>query len=309
MSSLHIGSLFHIAHVVDDLDAAERFYDRVFAPEYMFRGNHSTIEGRDASILIFSDYVCEPMAPIDTDGNVGRFHGRFGQRLHSIALYSNHVVEIWRRLTDTGMRVTDGKGPLTEPPERTAIYTHPRDTFGILEFMEARVPGTGGQASADDALGECYDPRLRGAYSPDFWRDEHPLRVQRSHLTVLVRDVGAARALYVDLLEGRPLFEDERTERGTHSLFVALGTDPVVVELARPLADDSDEARELEKNGEMIYSATFRVEDLDAAVAHLKSCDLEPSRLADGSALLGPSQALGAVYAFSDRDVPGDPRA
>ena len=65
--TLHIGSLFHIAHVVDDLDAAEQFYDRVFAPEYMFRGNHSTIEGRDASILIFADYVCEPMAPIDTE--------------------------------------------------------------------------------------------------------------------------------------------------------------------------------------------------------------------------------------------------
>ena len=54
---MHIGPLFHIAHVIDDLPAAERWYDRVFAPEYMLRRNHSTIEGRDASILIFADFV------------------------------------------------------------------------------------------------------------------------------------------------------------------------------------------------------------------------------------------------------------
>lgn len=317
---LHIGSLFHIAHVVDDLAAAERWYDRIFAPQYMFRGNHSTIEGRDASILIFADFVSEPMSPIGTDGNVARFHARFGQRLHSIALYSDDVGAIWQRLREHGVRITDGRAPVEERPERSAIYTHPRDSFGILEFMQPRVQGSGGVATAD-ALGECYDPRLLGTYSPDFWRDEHPLRVLRSHLTVLVRDMAAARALYVDVLEARPLFEDEHTARGTHSLFVALGADPVIVELARPLSDQSDqsdqsgqsdqsdEARELERNGEMIYSVTFRLEDLAAGVAHLRACGVEPSRRRDGSVVIDPSQALGAVFAFSGEDVPNDPRA
>lgn len=304
---LHIGSLFHIAHVVDDLGAAERWYDRVFAPQYMFRGNHSAIEGRDASILIFADFVSEPMSPIDTDGNVGRFHARFGQRLHSMALYSDSVVEIWERLRAHGVRITDGRAPVEEPPDRAAIYTHPRDTFGILEFMKPRVGGAGGVATAD-LLGECYDPRLLGTYSPDFWRDEHPLRILRSHLTVLVRDMAAARALYVDVLEGRPLFEDARTARGTHSLFVALGVDPVIVELARPLSDESAEARDLEQNGEMIYSVTFRLEDLEAGIGHLRECGLEPSRRNDGSAVLDSSQALGAVFGFSGEDVPNDPR-
>ena len=305
---LHIGSLFHIVHVIDDLGAAERWYDRVFAPETMFRGNHSTIEGRDASILIFADFVTEPMSPIGADGNVGRFHARFGQRLHSIALYSNDVVAIWERLRAHGVRITDGKGPIEQPPERIAIYTHPRDTFGILEFMEPRTAGAGGVATAD-ALGECYDPRLRGTYSPDFWRDEHPLRIQRSHLTVLVRDLAAARALFVDVLEGRPLFEDKHTARGTHSLFVAIGVDPVVVELASPLEAESPESLELEKNGEMIYSVTFRLEDLDAGIGHLRECGLTPSLRRDGSAVLDPSQALGAVFGFSGEDVPNDPRA
>ncbi|MCH2170546.1 VOC family protein, partial [Myxococcota bacterium] len=201
------------------------------------------------------------------------------------------------------------KGPVEAPPERTAIYTHPRDTFGILEFMAPRVPGGhGGQASADDALGDCYDPRLLGSYSPDFWRFEHPMKIQRSHMTVLVRDMGAARALYVDLLEGDPLHEDKHTCHDTHSLFVALGSDPVVVELARPLTHESSEARELEKNGEMLYSVTFQVSDLEAAEAHLRDCGLEPTTRQGGFAELGPDQALGAVFAFTAREVPNDPR-
>ncbi len=304
---VHIGPLFHVAHVVDDLKAAEDWYDGLFAPEYMFRGNHSTIEGRDASILIFADFVSEPMAPIAGDGNVARFHARFGQRLHSIALYSDSVVEIWQRLRAHGVRVTDGRAPIEEPPERIAIYTHPRDSFGILEFMQARLPSSGGVASAD-TLGECYDPRLLGTYSPDFWRNEHPLGILRSHLTVLVRDVDAARALYVDVLEGRPLFEDPHTARETHSLFVALGEAPVIVELARPLSSESAEARELEKNGEMIYSVTFRVEELATAVQHLRERGSDPSQRRDGSAVLSPEQACGAVFAFSDEDAPNDPR-
>ena len=71
----------------------------------------------------------------------------------------------------------------------------------------------------------------------------------------------------------------------------------------------SAEARELGKNGEMIYSVTFRLEDLDAGIAHLQECGLEPSRRRDGSALLDPAQALGAVFGLSGEDVPNDPRA
>jgi hypothetical protein len=111
------------------------------------------------------------------------------------------------------------------------------------------------------------------------------------------------------VLEGRPLFEDERTGRDTQSLYVALGSDPVVVELARPLTDDSHEARELERNGEMIYSVTFRIDDLEAGVAHLRGAGLSPARRGDKSLWIDPAEALGAVYAFTDVDIPNDPRA
>jgi hypothetical protein len=121
-----------------------------------------------------------------------------------------------------------------------------------------------------------------------------------------VRDLSRARELFVGVLGGLPFHEQTRTERNTHSLFVSIGTESVI-ELAMPLQGESPLAPELDKNGEMLHSATFRVPDLARAEHHLRSCGLRPYR--DGSSLwLDPSQAFGAVYGFTDRDLPEDPR-
>lgn len=306
-----IGELFHVVHVLDDLAAARRWYDRVFAPQYMFEQHYSPAEERDATLAIFADYVVEPMVTREELASarlpVGRFRARFGPRFHSIAFYTDDVIAMHARLAAHGVRMSgDGGAPLAGSLERSAIYTHPRDTFGLLEFMEPRMGGKGG-VPVGDVLGDCYDPRLRGEYSPAFWRERHPLRILRTAaLTVVVRDLGPARELFVDVLEGKAFCEEKRTERDTHSLFVALGSGSVI-ELARPLTGDSPEADTLARCGEMLHSVTFRVADLERAAAHLADCGLEFARAAH-ALLVSPESALGAVYTFTDRDLPGDPR-
>jgi hypothetical protein len=306
-----IGALFHVVHVAQDLPRVRQWYDRVFEPRYMFEQHYSPVEERDATLAIFADYVVEPMVtrePLDSPRlPVGRFRARFGPRFHSIAFYTDDVVALWERLRAHGVRMTgDGGAPLDGPPARSAIYTHPRDTFGLLEFMEPRIAGRGG-VPVGDVLGDCYDPRLRGDYSPAYWAEEHPLRIQRTWaLSVLVHDLGRARELFVGVLGGRAFHEDERTPRGTHSLFVAVGSD-VVIELMRPLDDATPEGRELARCGEMLHAVTFRVLDLERAAAHLRACSLEPAR-APHRLQIDPRQAQGALYAFTDLDLPGDPR-
>jgi hypothetical protein len=124
---------------------------------------------------------------------------------------------------------------------------------------------------------------------------------------VLVRELAPARKLFVDVLGGRPFHEEARTPRGTHSLYLALG-EGSVIELARPLEAGSPEAVELERSGEMLYSVTFRVADLARAAAHLESCGLRIAR-ARRELEIEPGQAFGALYRFTDLDLPGDPRS
>jgi hypothetical protein len=55
----------------------------------------------------------------------------------------------------------------------------------------------------------------------------------------------------------------------------------------------------------MLYSVTFRVADLAAAAAHLAACGLDVARERHRLSI-DPAQAQGAVYAFTDRDLPAD---
>jgi len=293
----NVTRLFHVIHVVDDLAAAEAWYDRVFAGQYFFRGNYSPSEQRDASIFAVGDFVLEPMTPAREPGAaekpVGRFQARFGAHLHSIAFYVRDLPEIWEKLRARGVRIVgDGGGALDGPP-KGAIYTHPRDTGGLLEFMEA--PPDGG-----------FDLRLKPGWSNAFWRDSHPLGIEAcSHLTLVVRDLERARSLWVDTLEGRPFHERESARDATRSLFVAVG-DETVVELAQPTGPGAA-ARELEQNGEILHAVSFRVRDLARGAAHLRGLGLAIESH-DGAIELGPEQALGARYRFGTSALPGDPR-
>jgi catechol 2,3-dioxygenase-like lactoylglutathione lyase family enzyme len=293
----NVTRLFHATHVVDDLAAAEAWYDRVFAPRYFFRGNYSPAEQRDASIFAVGDFVLEPMAPAREPGAadkpVGRFHARFGAHLHSIAFYVRSLPEIWERLRARGVRIVgDGGGALDGPP-RGAIYTHPRDTGGLLEFME--VPGGG-----------HFDLRLQPGWSNTFWRESHPLGIEAcSHLTIVVRDLERARSLWCDTLEGRVFHERESRTEATRSVFVRAG-DETVVELAQPTGPGAA-ARELEQSGEILHAISFRVRDLAKADAFLRGQGCKPEPCENGVGL-GPEQALGARYRFSASALPGDPR-
>ncbi|MGH8014139.1 MAG: VOC family protein [Candidatus Binataceae bacterium] len=293
-----IGKLFHLTHVVDDLDAMDKWYDDVFAVTRFYRG-YEKLAGRVASLIAIGDVVMEPMMPARVselrNQSVKKFHDRFGQHFHSIAWYVDDVGELSSRLDREGLRLFNLVGRQIKPPnEAAAIWTHPKETSGQLEF----------------ALVGNYtiDPRLQPAWSSRFWREEHPLAIERvSHIRVVVRDLPSAKRLYCDILTGRLINESEQSGR-TRSAFVAIGDD-TVVELAQPLSADSPEGREIERNGEGIYALVFKTRVLKQADGFLKSKGLRPAPDGAGSIVVGSEQAFGMTIEFTERDLPNDPRA
>ncbi len=55
-----IGKLFHLTHLVTDLDAADRWYDKVFSAQRYYRG-YMKAALRDASLVCVGDLVLEPI--------------------------------------------------------------------------------------------------------------------------------------------------------------------------------------------------------------------------------------------------------
>jgi hypothetical protein len=166
-----IGKLFHLTHVVNDLGAVDNWYDDVFSCKRFYKG-YEKLAGRDASLLVIGEVLMEPMTPSKRENlrnlSVKKFHDRFGQHFHSIAWYVDDVEEI-------------------SPHKMDAIWTHPRETPGQLEFA----------LNGDFAK----DPRFEPDWSNKPWRD-HPLGIEgASHIGVVVGDMSKAKKLYVDVLE------------------------------------------------------------------------------------------------------------
>src|SRR5262245_56368196 len=109
---------------------------------------------------------------------------------------------------------------------------------------------------------------MKAGWSSERWR-QRPLGIERtSSIGIVVSDIMKARRLYCDVLDGTLIHEEVAgTKRST---FVSIGED-TVVELAEPLSPDSVEGRELAKNGEGIYSLTFKTNDLQRARDFLRS--------------------------------------
>ncbi len=57
-----IGKLFHLTHVVNDLDAVDKWYDDVFSCKRFYKG-YEKLAGRDASLLVIGEVLMEPMTP------------------------------------------------------------------------------------------------------------------------------------------------------------------------------------------------------------------------------------------------------
>lgn len=297
-----IREFFHLIHIVDDLAEADSWYRELFSPQFFMEQHWLDVEKRWASLFVVGDTVLEVIepssAPEDQHMPLTRFHNRFGRHFHSLAWYVDpeDIVPLYRRLRSHGVRVAKpGGGFFAEDEEPgNTIFTHPRETFGQIEF---------------EGLNEHWrrvDPRFARGWSSAFWRDEHPLGIEGlSHLTTVVPDLAPAQALYEEALGGTTFHTE--TGRTAESAFVLVGG-LTVVELARPVTDDSLLARDLAANGPLPHAATFKVRDLDSAERHVAKVGVRVAERGGDTLVLDPGDCRDAVYAFTDRILPGDPR-
>jgi hypothetical protein len=294
-----IGKMFHVVHMSEKLGPLDAWYDQVFAPvRGMMDGNFSPRDMRDGSLLGIGDSIMESMAPSDVPGAdtfpVGRFQKRFGRHLHSLAWYCTEVGQIWDRFAEAGIRVVSPSG---QRPEHGDFYTHPKDTLTQLEFFEPTGPWGG---PPDFRFKPDWDERW--AASPN------PLGiVQMAYQTVVTPDVDRGLRVFVEVLGGEPIHTESSTVTGTESAFVAVGPESVV-EIAVPTDPASLAAQDLERFGESCHAVGWEVADLDAAGDHLKACGVGIVARDEETLVTDPADTFGAVFRFTTRRVPGDPR-
>jgi catechol 2,3-dioxygenase-like lactoylglutathione lyase family enzyme len=296
MPRARLGKMFHLTPLVDDLAAAEFFFNSVFSPLCMMR-NYSDHWHRHAAIYVIAEMSIEPMHVLPPEPGQEatswyRYMEKYGPRVHNMAFYVDDLDDLAQRLEAAGVRITDaGSG--------NTVFCHPKDTPGMLEFHPA------------EGLWEGMDPRLRpewDAFRDAYWARHHPLGLQRtSHISVVVHDLPAAEKFYVDVLDGVPLPDQAATIPGGTARHVAVGED-TIIELLAPGDGDTVAARDLARVGPSITGITFTVKDVPEAASWLERIGAAVAEVTDHEIRLDVDKTFGCEYRFTDRVLVGDPR-
>ena len=120
------------------------------------------------------------------------------------------------------------------------------------------------------------------------------------HIGVAVEDLDAAMELYRDRLEMREQHRETIEEFGVEAVLLEVGESHV--ELLRPLSEDTNVARFIERNGPGVHHVAYGTDDIDAALdaaraAGLRLIDEEPRRGIQGSrvAFVHPKATAGVL--------------
>ena len=281
-----IGRLYHLTQVVDDVDAADTWYTRVFDARRIYRG-YDAVAMRVASIIVIGNAVIE-LIEVDRSPDaertpLGRYHAKFGQHLHSIAMFVDSLGDAGEALHDAGVRMTDTPGrPITDVrPDRT-IWTHPKDTIMVLEL--AVVPRF------------HFDPRLHPSWTDDYWRSGPLGLTSLPHVTVLVADSERGRYVFGEVLQRQQVASEPWVGGGLRRVY-DFGPD-LQVELVTPTEPGSPEQLDLARLGDGPFGYCFGVADLGAAERHLELLGQPVARRGSDQLIIPPEHGHGTAISF-----------
>jgi methylmalonyl-CoA epimerase len=126
------------------------------------------------------------------------------------------------------------------------------------------------------------------------------------HVAIVVADLEATIALYVETLGFRQIYREIVPDQGIEAVGLEAGTS--VIELLRPLSSDSPLVRFRGDALTKMHHVAYRVPDIRAELARLRSAgvrliDEEPRRGAHGNtiAFLHPKSTAGVLIELCER--------
>jgi len=143
------------------------------------------------------------------------------------------------------------------------------------------------------------DPRFLPGWSSNWWATNHGLTLERlAYVTILTLTWSGPRRSTSTRSTEPSSEEGESKLTATRDLYVVIGKQ-VVVQLAQPLDSDSLAAKDLERNGETIHAACFKVADLSAAERYLQGKHIDVVDRDDETILTDPASTFHAPYRFT----------
>jgi len=280
---------FHGTAAVHSYDATLAWLERFCGCRALeYTDNSDPLVARKGGVTWIGDNGLELMEPNDPNGGPGRFLNRYGPGLYALALQVEDLAEAAAWLDDRGA------GIVGETP-RGFIFTRPQHTCSVyLEWADKDFE---------------FDPRFGGPLPPP--PADALIDVPRiAYWGALVSDPAAALERLQELWPAPVL--SQRMDAAGSEPAAALSIADGVLALYR-LPEEPEQTREiwgLDVHRPRLHVMALRVRDLRAAADTLEREGVRRLRgdPADGEFLTHPADTCGIPIAWTDRDIPGDPR-
>ena len=291
---LAIEKLIWVTHSVRDVQtriALEKFYLDIFAAQTFWDARPVQGLERDETLILIGKLMIIPIAPMETGSGIGRLLVQNGHRFLAIALKVPDVKQADAHLARHGM-----KRVYFDPVfYNTFFWTDGAESCHTpYEICQVEMPN---------------DLRLRPSWSPDWWRDEHPLGIEKlSSVATVVRDLDAAKKFYRDVFEFKPLHE--RIIESEGAKVAAFWASDFIFEVMQTMGKGTlldDYLVKYPDGG--VYSVNFKVKSPPKAAEYLKSKGLRLVGDPRSRFSIDPRDAFGAVFTFVGEELPNDPRA
>ena len=128
-----VNRIDHVGIAVDDLDAAQALYERLFGARFMAR---DALPDTDCVLLAAGDTRIELVGSRGPDTPVGKFLASRGPGMHHVAFEVADVAAELRRLAAEGAELIDEE-PRPGAFGHTVAFVHPRSLGGVLAELVA----------------------------------------------------------------------------------------------------------------------------------------------------------------------------
>lgn len=301
--------MFHPTLVVDDLEEAAEWFQRVFGRRgvrWVEKYDFSKLKGdypKEYSIFVhLGEVVVDVLSPklLGLPDGKQSFYPS-GEGLTDIAWYADDARAVARHLVANGVRVRDQGGDLVAdgdlPVSNLAedcyiLWTLPEDTGLTYEFLEM-----GPQHR--DFYSRAGDPRLAAGWTLPPPRADDPLGVVRClHHTILTPDQDRATRLFTEVFPGKTVGSGINREWNADSTYVEFAGS--VLEFACPRGGSvTDLFTGAVTNSDSYVGMTFQVVDIDQVARHFATHAIAFERSEDTLTTM-PDHTIGVRWAFTE---------
>jgi methylmalonyl-CoA/ethylmalonyl-CoA epimerase len=264
----------------------DRYLD-VFAAQTYYEAR--PVEGldRDETLALIGELCLIVQNGLNLDTEWNRLRAEYAGRFAQMAIKVPDVASTAAHFRQFGLN------PISVNPkyEKVFFMTDPKESLNIrFELCARDMPN---------------DLRLRRDWSASWWRDSHPLGIEKlGSIVTATDDLATASRFYTEVFGLQQLGAHEVPDVGARSESFAIGNAvPFVIEVWQPAEGGTPLAEYVAKFGGGIYAVNFKVKSLEGAAAYLKAKGLRLVGESECRLVIEPSDTGGSTFMMVEQEL------